>query len=662
MESYFHSLLGWVALHPHQSGAIIFLVAMTESLAIVGLIVPGVAMMFGIGALIAAGSISFLTAMAWAVAGAVAGDSLSFWLGLHYRQRLTNVWPFSRHPDSLQQGISFFEKYGGKSVAFGRFFGPMRAVIPLVAGMMGMSPLRFFLANLLSALAWAPAYLLPGMVFGASLELASEVAFRLVLLLLLLALLLWLITWLVHRLFLIIHPHSSALVQLIYRWGKQHPGGREISAALTDPDHPEARGLSILAILLLLGAALFTLILGWILKSGGTHQGLDYTVLQGLQALRTPWADQLMLLFTSLADSSVMISLFTAVLLLLLWRGHRRAARYWTTAAGFCLIATPLLKYSLHIPRPEVVPGAADSFAFPSGHTLWAMVLYGFLAIMVARGTSLRWRWLPYSLAGLLISAVALSRLYLGMHWLSDVLGSITLGLSWISILGIAYHRHTTAEEHAWRLATTAALAVILASGLQWWLLQEQKAARYSPQQQIREMPATHWWQNGWSELPHSRLDVRDRRRQPLRLQYAGDLDYFRRQMIRQGWQPAPLLSWSNLLQLLSPSLPLQQLPVLPQIHAGRENALVLSKDTTDGERRVIRLWPSAVQLMPGHIPVWVGTLNKQYKRILFELFTFAATSEKEDGRLLQQLEENAPPGLLLRRVDNGERLLLRQQ
>ncbi|MES9896122.1 MAG: VTT domain-containing protein, partial [Candidatus Thiodiazotropha endolucinida] len=94
--------------------------------------------------------------------------------------RLRGFWPFNRHPATLQRGITFFQRYGGKSVALGRFFGPVRAIIPLVAGMLGMPPLRFLAANILSALVWAPAYLLPGIVFGASLELASEVAFRLV--------------------------------------------------------------------------------------------------------------------------------------------------------------------------------------------------------------------------------------------------------------------------------------------------------------------------------------------------------------------------------------------------------------------------------------------------------------------------------------------------
>jgi undecaprenyl-diphosphatase len=163
---------------------------------------------------------------------------MSFWLGRHFQDRLRGFWPFSRHPRALQQGIDFFQKYGGKSVAIGRFFGPVRAIIPLVAGMLGMSPWRFLMANLLSAMAWAPAYLLPGVVLGASLELASEVALRLVMLLLLLLVSLWLAYHLVRWIYRIIHPYTSRIVQLLFNFGGRHRGLREIAQALADPSQP----------------------------------------------------------------------------------------------------------------------------------------------------------------------------------------------------------------------------------------------------------------------------------------------------------------------------------------------------------------------------------------------------------------------------------------
>lgn len=168
MEAYFTALLDWITQHPHHAGWVIFLVAMAESLAIIGVLVPGVVILVGAGTLIGTGVLNFWTSCAWAVAGAIIGDGLSYLLGRHF-EYLTERWRWFRlHPDHLQKGVEFFEKYGDLSVAMGRFFGPIRAVVPLVAGLMHMPPGRFYLANVLSALAWAPAYLAPGILLGKS--------------------------------------------------------------------------------------------------------------------------------------------------------------------------------------------------------------------------------------------------------------------------------------------------------------------------------------------------------------------------------------------------------------------------------------------------------------------------------------------------------------
>lgn len=184
MNELMQQILQWVQAHPVWAGAVVCLIAFAESVAIIGILVPGVVILFGVGALIAVGALDFWTMCAWAVAGAVAGDGLSFWLGRHYHQQLQHLWPFSRHPQMLHKGIAFFHRNGGVSVVIGRFFGPVRATIPFVAGMLEMKPSHFLAANVGSALLWAPAYLLPGMALGASLEAASAVALRLVILLL----------------------------------------------------------------------------------------------------------------------------------------------------------------------------------------------------------------------------------------------------------------------------------------------------------------------------------------------------------------------------------------------------------------------------------------------------------------------------------------------
>ena len=193
-------LLQWIQAHPAWSGLVVFLTALAESLALVGIVFPGAMMMFGFGALVAAGAMALWPTLAYAIVGAIAGDGLSYWLGRHYQEQLSGLWPFSRYPDLLEKGKAFFKRHGGKSIIFGRFVGPVRPVIPVVAGMLLMPASRFIAVNVISALAWGPAYLLPGVIFGASLGLAAEVASRLVIVIALFVGVLWLIFTLVHRL------------------------------------------------------------------------------------------------------------------------------------------------------------------------------------------------------------------------------------------------------------------------------------------------------------------------------------------------------------------------------------------------------------------------------------------------------------------------------
>ncbi len=170
MTEVFDQLLVWINTHPQHAGWVIFLIALAESLAIVGILVPGVVILLGAGTLIGNGTLDFWPMMAWAVAGAIIGDAISFQLGRHFESASKHHSWFEKHPEHLQKGHAFFEKWGELSVIIGRFFGPIRAIIPLIAGLMGMKPARFYAANIFSALLWAPAYLAPGIVLGSLID------------------------------------------------------------------------------------------------------------------------------------------------------------------------------------------------------------------------------------------------------------------------------------------------------------------------------------------------------------------------------------------------------------------------------------------------------------------------------------------------------------
>jgi membrane protein DedA with SNARE-associated domain len=166
MEDWVQPTLAFVAAHAQWAAAIMFVTAFGESFAFISLLFPGTTLLVAAGTLMANGTLLPLPVLGGAILGAVLGDSISYWIGRRFGGGIARVWPFSRNPEMLPAGIRFFERHGGKSVFIGRFFGPMRAVIPLAAGLMRMPRGRFWVANVASALVWAPMLLFAGDAVG----------------------------------------------------------------------------------------------------------------------------------------------------------------------------------------------------------------------------------------------------------------------------------------------------------------------------------------------------------------------------------------------------------------------------------------------------------------------------------------------------------------
>ncbi|WJW75233.1 VTT domain-containing protein [Thiohalobacter sp. IOR34] len=636
LAALFDQLLHWVQLHPHWATLIVFLSAALESLAIVGLFMPGALVMFGIGALVTGGALELLPTLLWAAAGAVAGDGISFWLGRHYHQALRVIWPFRRYPRLINRGMAFFHRHGGKSVLLARFVGPVRPILPAVAGMLDMAPRRFLFFNLLSALLWAPAYIVPGMVFAASLSLAAEVAGRLAVLLVLLFAALLLGVWLVRALFRLLQPRASELIRRSLAWSRRHPLIRPLAGSLLDPAHPEARGLALLAALLAGASLLFVALLEAPLT------GADRLVFESLQELRTPLADRLFTAITELGDRSVLLACTLAVFGWLLLRGHRRAAWHWLAALASAAALTRLLKLVTRVERPLPLYDGLSQYAFPSSHTSVSLTLFGLLAVLIARELPPPRRWIPYALAALAFIPIAFSRLYLGAHWLSDVLGGAALGLACVALFGIAYSRHP-AEPLPWRGPVLILLLTL--GGVGGWHIHqtlETDLDRYRVRHHRLELPRAAWLMDGWQRLPAYRLDLADSRRHALNLQYAGSLEGLEKKLAARGWRSPPLPRWSDLLHWLVPQPAAASLPLLPQVHDGHYERLRLLKPAKGGEELlVVRLWSAHARLEDG-TPLWIGNASRVTPRHLFGILTWLQT-EPDFDRPLASLRRDLP-------------------
>jgi membrane protein DedA with SNARE-associated domain len=153
--SFSQDVIDFVRLHEAWAAPIVFALAFGESLAFISLLLPAWAALVGIGALIGSSGIAFWPIWVAGAVGAALGDWLSYWIGLKVGPAVAHVWPLSRHPDLLPRGHRFIEHWGIAAIFIGRFFGPLRASVPLVAGIFEMPYWRFQFANFTSAFIWA---------------------------------------------------------------------------------------------------------------------------------------------------------------------------------------------------------------------------------------------------------------------------------------------------------------------------------------------------------------------------------------------------------------------------------------------------------------------------------------------------------------------------
>jgi membrane protein DedA with SNARE-associated domain len=154
--------LEFVKEHQAWAPLIAGVLAFGESFAIISLLIPATVALIGVGALIGASNIPFIPVWIGASIGAALGDWISYWIGLKLENAVRHIWPLSRYPQMIERGEVFFKRFGTWSIFLGRFFGPVRAVIPLIAGMFEMPFVPFQIANWVSAFVWAFALLAPG--------------------------------------------------------------------------------------------------------------------------------------------------------------------------------------------------------------------------------------------------------------------------------------------------------------------------------------------------------------------------------------------------------------------------------------------------------------------------------------------------------------------
>lgn len=658
MESaWTQDLLAWLNAHPGWGVAIVFLVAFFESLALVGLLLPGIMILFGVGTLIGLGLLDLIPIWIAASSGAFLGDSVSYLLGHRFGGHLLDFWPFSRYPGLMERGVQFFRAHGAKSLVAGRFIGPLRPIIPAVVGMMGMKPGRFLIVDIPACITWAPSFLLPGLLFGASLEVASEYTGRLTVILVILVVVLWLTWWLMRLAYEPLASRSARWLRHAIRWSRRHPVLGKVAGPLLDPSRPDVLSVSMLGILLVI---LFWGLLMLLLLSpfSAQPQALDQAVQNLALSLRNHLADPVMVAISQLSRWPV--SVFSAVALLLWLYGARRysAAIHWFIAIVGGALIHLLLSWSLRN-TPQVIELANQPIKGPSAAMNLITVVLTFFAVMEAGELKRRYRQWPYIAAALVLILLALSRIYLGMEWFSGALIGMVFGLAWTTVVGIAY-RQRAKRRFSGGIASLIFYGAFLALFI--WHVQEHSRTDLNFLQAAigeREIEQDHWWSDQWQELPTDRTRLQSVASRRFNTQVGVNPDKIAQLLEQAGWERVPESDWRWILQALNPDPDQASLPLLGRAYQGRSEELLMRKKLeSKGRMLTVRLWDSGVRLLPGRQVLYLGQLSEEQLVQRFGLFSYWRSVPGSD-RDLRWVREAL--GELDQKVEHGDLLLLRE-
>lgn len=638
--------IDWMQAHPHWAGFATFLISIAESLAVIGLLIPGTIVMGAIGSLVGSGVLPSLNIVLWASAGAIVGDGISYWLGYHYHGHIREMWPFRSMPRLMQKGETFFLKHGGKSVFLGRFIGPIRPIIPVIAGMMNMPPWRFTLANVTSAITWAPAYMLPGYLIGAmSVQLAPHTATRLLVMVIIFLLCLWALYWIAKHLLLLGLREINQGIHLLWDTMRASKVCHAFCLQLQNPERPNSHLPLTLLLLSILTLSAFSMI-SVMVTHADYNIGLDNDIWNLARNLRLPQLDYIATGISFLGEFPILYTCIGVTLAWLVLHREWRSARHWALLSIVVIGSTTLLQTSLKVLPPNGLQLNLLGWSYPSIHTALSTAVYGFIAVILARQTRRRGSGYLWIMA-LLICLISLARVYLGIAWLSDVVGGLLLGIGSVLLFTLSYLHKNSSYRPSGSLATVAALAIVIPWGWYSYHYQHSTVASYAPHQPQQSLDTQHWWQRTEQPSQLYRHNLIGKPIELLNVQWTGSLAEIQHTLLQQGWHLVAKPNLAVILNRIAAKNREEQLPVFPQLYHHNRPALIMTRWIPAQKKMlVLRLWKSSITFADTDKRLWLGTIayHKPWK---IHFSHKQITADSHDGydykAAIQQLIHDVP-------------------
>ena len=616
--------LDYFSANPEWALIVIFLIAFGEALLIIGLFVPSTAVLVGAGMLVGSGHLGFWPVF-WATAvGAISGDQVSYWAGRLFGDRLKTMWPLHKYPVLMARGEDFVRAHGGKSIALGRFVPGVKAVVPGIVGMLGMSQLYFLIVNVSSGLVWTIAHIGPGILIGQGLALAGDLSGHLVIVLLVLLLIIGVSSWLIRILAASAQPYVNGVLTRVSIWARRsksralHRFGKAIK-----PGNPRAP-----AVLFLLFVGLASLIVladivtGFMLRHAASN--LDLSVATIMAELRNAPADAFMIPLTMMAERPVVWTMGVAMAAwLTIWRGWRVAVLMLATM-GFAEFASVNLNHFVSSPDSLMHGG------FTSTPTLMAGLVLGFLAALSGHAMG-RWsKAVVAAMCGSVVVAIAFSRVYLGAEWLSGVLAAGLLAMVLTSLFGMAIEAIPARRIRPMGLMAFILLVAGVTGTIYINTFDGLAEKRYAAKPVLQTFTEVQWSQGAWQNIPNRRVDLAGTPEEVFVAQWVGKLDQLTHALQKQGWQAKDPWRWQDTFAYLDPKAELAKLPPRPVLHQGLKAKLTMTLENpaSPARRQVLRAFKTQVFVTVAGKPepVFLISVTPEAPKTRFQLYSMPMT------------------------------------
>lgn len=422
----------------------VFLLIALESF---GIPLPGETALVTAAAFAASGRLSIYWVIVVAAAAGIVGDNGGYWIGRKGGLRVIKRYGRTLHIDEakIEHARKFFDRHGAKTVFIGRFIALFRTWAALLAGVGKMRYSVFMLYNALGGITWATIFGALGYIFGRNLPRLEHYIGRASLALALLAALITAL-FLGGRWFRTNSSRISAQISRVaecigssdtlQRLRQRHPQAWEFIIRRFEPG--EYLGLHLTVGLVVSVVALW--LFGGVTEDVIHHDPLtqfDVTLLEWLHAHSTATGTKVFVAISSLASPLVMTVLGVLIAIILALRRSWLLLAGWAAAFVGAGVLDTLLKHIIQRSRPVYASALLrdHSFSFPSGHAMASLVAYGMVGYLLVTLCAIRWQArLAIVLAvGVLVLAIGVSRLYLGVHYFSDVVGGYAAGVLWLS-------------------------------------------------------------------------------------------------------------------------------------------------------------------------------------------------------------------------------------